>query len=190
MDTIGFYDRDPQGYSDRTFHADMSHARNRFTSLLPHGARILDLGCGSGRDTREFASEGFDVTPVDGSEGMCHVSRKNTGIETRHMLFSELDYESCFDGVWACSSLLHVPSSELPSILSKVHDALVPHGIFYMTFKKGSFEGERDGRHYTDMTGDSLVRLIGSTGFETIDIWESLEPGRDVVWVNALVKRS
>ena len=57
--------------------------------------------------------------------------------------------------------MLHVPSSELPSILSKVHDALVPHGIFYMTFKKGAFEGRRDGWHYTDITGDSLVRLIG-----------------------------
>ena len=89
-----------------------------------------------------------------------------------------------------CISQAKVMNMVLYEMCKVREKGLVPNGIFYMTFKKGSFEGRRDGRHYTDMTGDSLVRLIGSTGFETIDIWESLEPGRDVVWVNALVKRS
>lgn len=186
--TIGFYDSDPEGYSEKTFECDMSASRNRFSSLLRKGARILDLGCGSGRDSLAFAQEGFDVTPVDGSEGMCLMAERNTGMKVRRMLFSELDYENMFDGVWACSSLLHVPSGDLPGILSRIRRALVNQGLLYVTFKKGGFEGRRDGRYYTDMDGGSLDTLAQTSGFEVLDMWDSLEPGRDVLWVNALLR--
>lgn len=187
--TIAFYDSDPEGYSGKTFEADMSTSRRRFTSHLNEGARILDLGCGSGRDTLAFSKEGFDVTPVDGSEGMCAVAERNTGIHVRRMLFSELDYVNYFDGVWACSSLLHVPSAELPDVLKRIHLALVPEGIFYLTFKEGDFEGEREGRHYTDMTSESLTRILNDSDFEVLKVWTSMEPDRNLTWINAIARR-
>lgn len=187
MDSIGFYDDNSVEYSKMTFGADMSASRDRFIGHLRPGSRILDLGCGSGRDSLAFSAMGFEVTPVDGSEGMCRMAEKNTGLKVRRLLFSELDYHGCFDGVWACSSLLHVPSKELPEIMTKVSEAMVPGGFFYLTFKKGDFEGERDGRYYTDMTFDSLNGLVKVCGMETVDIWESMQPDRNIVWINAIL---
>ncbi|MBQ7405747.1 MAG: class I SAM-dependent methyltransferase [Candidatus Methanomethylophilaceae archaeon] len=83
MNTLDFYNADPEGYADATFGADTSHLRDRFVRFLHHGSRILDLGCGSGRDTIAFRQAGFEVVPVDGSEGMCRVAESNTGSEVR-----------------------------------------------------------------------------------------------------------
>ncbi len=185
--TLDFYDSDPEGYSDRTFDADTSHLRDRFIVHIPEGGRILDLGCGSGRDTMAFRSMGYDVVPVDGSEGICRVAQRNTGVPVRRLLFSELDYHGEFDGVYACSSLLHVPSSELPHILSLICEALRDGGYLYMSFKKGDFEGSREGRHYTDMDEGSIRSLADSCGFEVKEIWLSKEPDRDLTWVNTIL---
>ncbi len=190
MDSIEFYDGDPGGYSEKTFHADISELRDAFTSLLPDGASVLDLGCGSGRDTIAFSEMGFMVTAADGSEGMCRIAESNTGIRPRRMLFSEMDYIGEFDGVWACSSLLHVPSADLPHTFSLIRRALIEGGIAYVSFKEGSFEGIRDGRHYTDMTVTGLGTLASQSGFDIVRIWESLEPERDVAWVNGILRKA
>ena len=188
-DSTSFYDRDPEGYSVKTFTADVSELRDRFTSLLPEGASVLDLGCGSGRDSLALHDMGYRVTSIDGSEGMCRVARENTGLDVRHLMFGDLDYIDEFDGVWACSTLLHVPSDELPSILSLIHRSLHRDGIFYMSFKDGDFEGEREGRYYTDMSPEDIPELAGDNGFEVIDVWNSREPDRDILWTNALLRR-
>lgn len=185
--TLDFYDSDPEGYSEKTYGADMSYIRDRFTRHLPPGASILDLGCGSGRDSQAFRMEGFDVTPVDGSEGMCRIAEKNTGMKVRRLLFSELDYEDRFDGVWACASLLHARSGDLPDIMGAVRRSLKAGGIFFCCFKHGDFEGIRDGRHYTDMTVGSLGSLLASSGFEPLDIWMSESGG--FTWVNCVSRR-
>ena len=190
MDTIRFYDSDPAEYSRRTFSADISDSRDRFAALMPEGARILDLGCGSGRDTVAFRGLGFSVEPVDGSEGMVSQAERNTGAPVRHLMFEDLDYTDEFDGVWACSTLLHVPSDRLPYVLSLVRRALRDGGIFYMSFKKGDFEGERDGRHFTDMERSTLRVLAESCGFSVLELWESSELSRRQTWVNALVRKS
>lgn len=185
--TLDFYDSDPEGYSEKTYGADMSPIRDRFTKHLSPGASILDLGCGSGRDSRAFSTEGFDVTPVDGSEGMCRVAERNTGLKVRRLLFSELDYEDRFDGVWACASLLHARSLDLPEIMGAVRRSLKAEGIFFCCFKHGDFEGIRDGRYYTDMTVDSLKSLLISSGFEPLDMWMSENGG--FTWVNSVSRR-
>lgn len=189
MATLDFYNRHSEEYSEKTFGADLSVLREDFLSCLPLSGSILDLGCGSGRDAYAFSERGYSVTAVDGSEGMCEAARKNTGLEVIRKNFSELDYAGEFDGVWASCSLLHVPSAELPEILGKIDRALKPNGIFYCSFKKGDFEGEREERYYTDMTVGRLTDLVCDNGFLPIRTWESPEPGRDLVWVNSLSRK-
>ncbi len=185
--TLDFYDSDPEGYFDRTFGADKSAIRERFARHLEEGAEVLDLGCGSGRDSLAFREMGFRVTSVDGSEGMCRVARERAGLEVRHLLFSELDYIGRFDGVWACASLLHVRSEEILGILSLVRRSLKSGGVFYCCFKQGGFEGVRDGRWYTDMTEASLSGLLESAGFEPLDVWTS--EGSGFRWTNSVSRR-
>lgn len=185
--TIGFYDSDPEGYSEATFGNDVSDIRGRFMSHLPEGARILDLGCGSGRDTLAFRDLGYDVVAVDGSEGMCRVAERNIGMPVRHLMFSDLDYENEFDGVWACASLLHLPMDELGDVMVKVRRALKPGGVLYVSFKEGKFSGIRDGRFYTDLMEDGVMKLAEESSFELLDLWENCDP-RGIVWVNAILK--
>lgn len=189
FDSTSFYDGNPEGYSAKTFTADVSDLMDRFTALLPKGASVLDLGCGSGRDSLAFHCMGYRVTSVDGSEGMCRVARENTGLEVRQLLFSDLDYIDEFDGVWACSTLLHVPSDELPFVLSLIRRSLHRDGLFYMSFKDGDFEGEREGRYYTDMSMGDIPGLAASNGFDVVDVWNSREPDRDILWTNAILRR-
>ncbi len=188
MGTLEFYDADPEGYFDRTFRRNVSSSLERFASRLPEGARILDLGCGSCRDTLRFRDMGFDVVPADGSEGMRRVAKERLGIDVVPMRFDELPWIEEFDGVWACSSLLHVPSADIPLIFSLIRRSLRPDGVFFCSFKRGDFEGERDGRRYTDMTSDRLHTVLTSSGFAVSDVWE--EVGSDgTAWVNAISVR-
>ena len=149
--TISFYDSDPEGYAESTIHRDVSASRRAFASLLRPGARILDLGCGSGRDTIAFGGEGFQVVPVDGSEGMCRAAEAAIGEPVRLLSFEDLDYEDEFDGVWACASLLQLACPELRDVLVLIRRALRDDGILFASFKKGDYRGYRDGRWYTDV---------------------------------------
>ena len=187
--TLDYYDENSEEYSETTFAADVSETRGRFLSLVPEGGCILDLGCGSGRDTVFFLGAGYDVTPVDGSSGMCRVAERNTGIRVRKILFSELDYQEVFDGVWACSSLLHVPSSQLPGTLALVRRSLKDKGILYASFRLGEFEGLRGNRHYTDMIREDMEAVFADARFEAISIWTSLEEGRGILWCNGLFQK-
>ena len=185
--TRGFYDGDPEGYSEATRWNDVTALTGRFTSYLSHGARILDLGCGSGRDTLAFRHLGFDVVPVDGSEGMCRIASEFTGSEVRRLDFLDLDYVDEFDGVWACASLLHLRPEEIPEVMGLVRRALRSKGVFFLSFKEGNFRGYRDGRWYTDMTLEGLKELAEETGFEVLDIWESVDR-RGVRWVSGILR--
>ena len=86
---------------------------------LPLGAKILDLGCGSGRDTKYFLQKGYDVVAVDGSIEMVKLSTEFTGKQTLHLTFDEINFNEEFDGVWACASLLHVPRNKIDSIFKR-----------------------------------------------------------------------
>lgn len=183
MSTLDFYDSDPEGYADRTSAADMSLSMDRFLRHLSKGARILDLGSGSCRDTVTFRNMGFDVIPADASEGMRRVARERLGIDVIPAEFSSLDLRG-FDAVWANASLLHVPSEDLPDVLSRVRRALNDGGILYCSFKHGDFEGERDGRHYTDMTPERLTALLEDCGFSLLDVW--ISEGSGFTWTSAV----
>ena len=187
--TRAYYDHDPEGYSESTLSNDMTALLGRFASRLPQGGRVLDLGCGSGRDTIALRGMGFSVVPVDGSEGMCRVASENTGSEVRCLDILDLDYVGEFDGVWACASLLHVPSAELPRTIMLIHRSLRSDGVLFANFKEGVYGGMRDGRHYTDMTEGRLAELLESKGMVPIEIWTSVDP-RGVRWTNSVSRKA
>lgn len=183
-----YYDEHAAAFTADTVTTDMGAIQEAFIRQLHPGAHILDLGCGSGRDSKLFLSKGFTVTPVDGSGEMCTIAKANTGLEVRQLLFKNLDYIEAFDAVWACASLLHVPSNDLPHIFALIHRALKGRGLLYCSFKHGTFEGERNGRFFTDLTEDGIEKLLPPL-FSPTRIWTTSDarPGRSGErWLNIM----
>lgn len=189
--TIDYYNKNAEAFCENTVNADMSSQYNMFEKYMFEGARILDLGCGSGRDTKYFIEQGYLVEAIDGSEELCRRASELTGIEVKNISFQDIGYSNEFDGVWACASLLHVPSVELKSVFMKIAEALRDNGILYVSFKYGDFEGERNGRIFTDMNEDTIETLI--KGVPELEIKESyisgdVREGRgDEQWLNAIL---
>ena len=192
--TLDYYNRNAREFIEGTAGADFSRIQNHFLSLLPKEALILDFGCGSGRDTKYFLEKGFRVEAADGSEELCRLASAYTGIPVKQMLFQELDETEKYDGIWACASILHLRRDELPKVFMKICRALKRGGILYVSFKYGDFEGERNGRYFTDLTEETADKLLESAPELKIkERWVTgdVRAGRGAEkWLNMILRRS
>ena len=198
--TLDYYNRNAGSFTSTTVDVEFTDIQDWFLRYLEPGALILDFGCGSGRDSRYFLSKGFMVEACDGSEEMVRAASKTAGIPVRKMLFEELDEEERYDGIFACASILHVPFEELPDILAKMERALKNDGAIYVSFKYGDFEGERNGRYFTDMTMERLQERIaaasgkyGGRGLQVASsrITGDVRPGREnEKWLNVILRKT
>lgn len=122
--TIEYYDNMAKNFVEDTVSVDFKEIQDKFLKLLKEGDSVLDFGCGSGRDTKYFIEKNMKVDAIDGSVELCKIAQKYTGINVRPMLFQQLDEEEKYDGIWACSSILHLPKKELKSVFEKMLKAL------------------------------------------------------------------
>lgn len=159
-ETLNYYNLKAAEFISGTVDVAFTEIQDLFLTYISKGGRILDFGCGSGRDTKCFLSKGYDVDATDGSEQLCKLASKYTGIEVRQMLFEELSAVEEYDGIWACASILHVEKRKLPGVIRKMTNATKNGGIIYTSFKYGDFEGVRNGRFFTYLTEQSLKEII------------------------------
>lgn len=188
-----YYQQNAQRFFDETVDVDMSAVYQPFLALLKPGARILDAGCGSGRDAKAFSERGYAVDAFDESAELVGRAKEITGKPVEVMRFQELTAVEHYDGIWCCASLLHVPEKELPEVMARLAKALKPGGVWYVSFKYGSGERVKDGRRFTDMNGDRLRGIVSAlTDVHLKDIWTTGDrrPDRDDVWVNGLVVKA
>ena len=192
--TLDYYNQNSQHFVHDTQDVKFTDIQDYFLSYLKPRALILDFGCGSGRDTKYFLEKGYSVEAIDGSEEMVKIAREYTGIEVKQMLFQDLNETERYDGIFACASILHVPSVELPDIMRRIYRALKQNGIAYISFKYGTFEGERNGRYFTDLNEEKLRALVKEVpGFtvESIRITGDARPGRsDEKWLNVILRKT
>ncbi len=129
--------------------------------------RLLDFGCGPGRDLKVFAALGHEAVGLDGSAEFAEMARKDSGCEVLQQDFLALDLRKAFfDGVYANASLFHVPSAELPRVLRELHAALKPGGVLFASIPHGdNSEGWNRGRYgvYHDL--ESWRRYLTGAGF-------------------------
>ena len=185
-------------FIETTRDADMSQARGRFLAAVPRrpagAARILDAGSGSVRDALAFRLGGHEVEAFDASPAMVAATQAHAGVPTRLLRFEDFAWDHPFEGIWACAALLHVAETDLPAAIARLAAHLVPSGALYLSFKRGTGERVKDGRRFTDMTGEGLRSLLDGCGaFGEADIWESryCRPDRATeVWVNAVVTKA
>ncbi len=189
--TSNYYLNNAKNYAleSQNFAVDNIHAP--LISKLQPGAHILDLGCGSGRDSKAFIDAGFKVTAIDSCEPLTKLAAKHIGQPVHHLSFLELDYDREFDAIWACASLLHCPKSQMPHVLARVMKALKPGGIAFMSFKWGNDETVDDkGRFFNNYTKTSLHELLQQNAQVYVHrIWSETTPlrGSEQQWVSALV---
>ncbi|WP_410495530.1 class I SAM-dependent methyltransferase [Cellulosilyticum sp. ST5] len=164
--TQDFYNQNATEFFEGTVAADMTQNYTLFLECLPKGAKILDAGCGSGRDSLAFKKLGYEVTAIDGSEELCKLASEYIGQEVKHMQFQELDFENEFDGIWACATLLHIPRRKLPEVIERLVKALKTDGVLYASFKYGVFQGERKGRYFCDLTEEKAEELFTAGGLK------------------------
>ena len=191
--TLNYYNQCAEAYNETTLNIEFDSKREMLLKYLQPNAHILDLGCGSGRDSKGFLQKGYKVTAVDGSKELCKIASKNIGQDVICQLFNELDAVNEFDGVWACASLLHLPTNELKQTLKRVEKALKKDGYFYASFKYGDFEGERDGRYFNDFTEVSfstLLKEFPNLELHEVEVTTDVIPGREnVSWLNVIMKK-
>jgi SAM-dependent methyltransferase len=186
---IEYYNVNAETFFTGTVNADMSAWRDKFETYVTDGGRILDAGCGSGRDSRAFKQHGYSVVAIDASKEMCRRASELLSQEVWQMKFDEISFEDEFDGIWACASLLHVPEKELPAIMKKLKKALTDKGVLYASFKYGEGTVMRGERTFVDFTEDTLRDFLEASGFavKECDITHDIRPGRgDEIWVNAI----
>ena len=192
--TLKYYAKNTEEFIASTLEADMSETQKKFLALLPKGAHILDLGCGSGRDSLCFLQQGFQVTAVDGSLELAKFASELIGQEVVVADFKDLVLPlASFDAIWASASLLHVHSEALPGILTKVIDLAKPGAVFYMSFKYGDYEGERTGRYYTDLNEERFAEFLLKSGrsLEIIEQWvaKDVRPDKPELWLNTFARK-
>ena len=169
-ETLDFYEGQAATYADYMAAGKRVPWLDRFMALLPAGAAVLDLGCGSAWAAARMREAGFEVSAMDASPALAAEARARYGIEVRVAPFSALDAEGAYDAVWASFSLLHDSRAAMPGNLARIRRALRPGGLLYLGLKEG--EGahrDRLGRLYTYFGADELARLLGEAGFTEIE---------------------
>ncbi len=166
--TLSHYDQRADAFWRGTRDHDVTQNR---TALLRHivaepPLAILDLGCGPGRDLVAFAQLGHAPVGLDGSQRFCHMARTHSGCPVWHqdLLAMKLP-DARFHGVFANASLFHVPTQELPRVLTELRSTLRPDGVLFASNPRGNneerFNGERYGAFHDHAHWSDIVTAAG-----------------------------
>lgn len=171
----------------------MKEMYNMFLRDVKLNGKILDAGCGSGRDSKYFISKGYHVTSFDGSEEMVKLSSKLLNKKALLMDFNNLKLEEKYDGIWACASLLHINKENLPKIIKDISEYLNKNAVFYMSFKYGNKEYTKDNRYfncYDEENFKDLINNINSLEIKLMKITSDVRKDREnEKWLNVICKK-
>ncbi|ATW70734.1 SAM-dependent methyltransferase [Moraxella osloensis] len=200
MDTLDYYQRNAKDFFSQTINVDMQNVYQPFLEYLPkphlaNQQKILDVGCGSGRDSVFFANQGFEVVAIDGSQNVIDLAKQtDTRIDWQCLRFDEIakqSWQNQFTGIWACASLLHVPFDDLTKLLNDLIRCLKSDGILYASFKYGDSEREKDGRFFCDIN-EQRWQLIEEQldSAKALKLWQTVDNrvDRQETWWNVLLK--
>jgi len=169
--TLNHYNDNAQSFWHGTKNHDVSQNYNAFLSQFEQGVTldILDFGCGPGRDVGYFKSLGHRPVGLDGSPIFCEMARQYSGCEILCQEFLTLDLSTAaFDAVFANASLFHVPSQELPRILTELHTCLRPGGILFTSNPRGNSEGWSGNRYGNFIEFEEASTLLQAAHFSIL----------------------
>lgn len=193
--TLEYYNKNAKIYCEQTLIGNLQENYNKFLEHLQSNAYILDFGCGSGRDSKYFLDNGYNVKAIDGSIEMCKLASKYINQEVTCMKFEELNDIDTYDGIWACSSILHIEKENLSDILIKMINSLKVNGVIYTSFKIGVGYEIKEGKYYNYLTKDEMIQTLNKTSksVELVDYFETLPSTRikaeNTIWGNFIIKK-
>lgn len=191
--TIEYYNQNSDMYINGTFNVNMNHLYNEFEKYLSIGDGILDVGCGSGRDSKYFLQKKYKVTSIDASKEMCERTKLITNNEVIQMKAENINFEDEFQAIWACASLLHVSKNNMLQTMVKIMAALKDNGIFYGSWKYGTEERFLKGRYFMDYTEKTLQELLsGIDNISLLKLWitSDVRGEKDKEkWINVILKK-
>jgi len=193
LTTEHFYKVNANKFFNDTALVDMSALYIVFSEYLKKGDRVLDAGCGSGRDSKYFKEKGYDVEAFDVCEELTLLATDFSGITVDVKRFEELDVDSYYDGIWCCASLLHVPYARMVDVFTRLRNACKDRGIIYMSFKYGQNERVQGGRHFTDLDEFRLMKIVENTsGLIIRKVWNTSDQREDrkELWINTILEVS
>jgi SAM-dependent methyltransferase len=170
--TLAHYDANADAFWEGTRDHDVSQNIDALLRHLgPGPQRILDLGCGPGRDLLVLRELGHEPIGLDGAARFVEMARAHSGCEVLHQDFLALDLPAGrFDGVFANASLFHVPARELPRVLGELRDALRPGGILFSSNPHGrNQEGWNGSRYGTYLDLETWRAYVTGAGFVELE---------------------
>lgn len=183
-----YYDDNARNFFNDTISVDMTTLYNEFLPLLPKKATILDVGCGSGRDSRVFQDLGYEVYAIEPSSNLAQLAESVIGKKVEVTTVQEFSHSCNFDAIWACASLLHIPMAELTATFRHLGKMLETRGLIYCSFKYGDKEIQRGERNFTDLNEQLLVDILPSSlSISKIWVTSDIRLDRQQQWLNALL---
>ena len=185
-----YYESNAERYAAETISADMSEQYQRFLPLLKKGAKILDVGSGSGRDACYFQKQGYQATALEPSKNLCREIRK---VFSGEIVCSDIqNYRPAerYDGIWACASLIHLQEEEVLQFFERIDRYLNDDGIVYISGKNGIQSGKAgDGRYFLEFTEQLVEKILTvNKQLKLEQLWytEDVSGRRGFWWMNVI----
>lgn len=188
------YDTNAREFIESWLSADMHDQYKAFEALVPAGSKLLDGGCGSGRDSLYFLQKGYTVEAFDPSDEMIKYASEFTGLKVKKMKWENLDAKEAYDAIWASASLYHVARPDMAPTFTRIAAALKSKGILFASFrdKENDFT-DSEGRVLTSFNKDTLTAFLSTLGlFDIVSLTErkdSRKNKQDEVWLFAMLRK-
>ena len=193
-ETINYYDEHASQYFDSTSQVDLAMLYKEFLEYIPIGGRIMDLGCGSGRDVKWFRDHGYDAHGLDASEELVKIACNQLDIPVEAGLIEEWIADETFDGIWCCASLMHLDDISFDRFLSNLRFSLRPGGALFISVKEGIESGvSEDGRYFRDFSEETLNSFLSHYKDLRLEkVWYTNDKlqRKSFRWLNAIIIRS
>jgi SAM-dependent methyltransferase len=195
--TKSFYTLHAEEYARTTQAIVLDKVWNAFCRCLKPGSRVLDLGCGGGRDLKYLSAKGYRVVGVDYSYPLAQTAHRYSGQDVVVADLRSLSFRrESFDGIWALASLLHLSRKEVPDVLNDLSRLLRVPGVLLTSMRRGhGRETATDGRVFELYQPSEWERLLHEAGFKVSERQESHEErpsgsgSREIAWFVMVCRR-
>lgn len=197
-DLILSYDRQAEQRNQSEIEDWKAAERAEFLSLLKSEQKqsLLEIGAGHGRDSEFFQKNGFQVTCIDLSPKMVKLCQQK-GLNARIMDMADLDFPGdSFDAVYSLNSLLHLPKTELRTVLQHIRRVLKANGLFFLGIYGGyDFEGiwEKDSynpKRFFSFYSDEKLKQIVTESFKLVSFKQVIPGDGDLHFQSLTLRKS